>query len=82
MSQPGSPGHVTTQRGSGIPRSNPRLVHPAVMLVERIERMWENDKQVTGDRARLIVQRLIEMGHIAGKMHVDTPLELDPNGEA
>jgi hypothetical protein len=52
-------------------------LHPALAVVEYVGRMWEPDRDIAGARARLIVQRLIETGHLRGKMHIDLPLAAD-----
>jgi hypothetical protein len=49
-------------------------VHPAVGIVERTERLWEADRRTAGDRAMLIVQRLIETGHLQGSMRGELAL--------
>jgi hypothetical protein len=59
----------------------PLLAHPAILVVERVECMWQSDRFIVSDRARLIVQRLIETGHLRGKMHADLPLALDDDLE-
>jgi hypothetical protein len=43
-------------------------IHPAVAIVERTERLWQDDHRTACDRAMLIVQRLIENGHLRGSM--------------
>jgi len=59
------------------PRTIGRMVHPAADIAGRVEGLWQNDKLIARDRANLIVQRLIEMGWLAGRMHCDVPLALD-----
>ena len=51
-----------------MPRAAGRRIHPAVDLLARVERMFGADQKVALDRAMLIVQRLIECGHVAGVM--------------
>ena len=55
------------------------IVHPAVAIVERTERLWQNDPGIASDRARLIVQRLIETGHLEGSIRLDMPLASGPS---
>jgi hypothetical protein len=50
------------------------LVHPAVDIVARTEGLWQDDKRIAQDRAMLIVQRLIETGHLAGRVSRTVPL--------
>jgi hypothetical protein len=53
------------------------LVHPALKIVEKTMAIWDREPAVRGSRAMLIVQRLIEMGYLAGTMRADVPLAPD-----
>ena len=68
-----------------------RVMHPAVRIVERTEQLWQDDRNIASERARLIgarsgpmcreasaalVQRLIETGHLAGTVYADFPAAL------
>ena len=68
-----SPADLSAEERTAF-RKTAHIVHPAQPIVERIERMWEPDQRVAHDRANLIVQRLIETGHLPGRMYVDCPL--------
>jgi hypothetical protein len=52
-------------------------IHPAVAIVERTERLWQDDRSIAWDRAVLIVQRLIENGHLRGSMSRGFPIAGD-----
>jgi hypothetical protein len=54
-----------------------RRVHPAVQLLTRVEGMWQDNPKIAGDRACLIVQRLIEAGFLVGTMRGGLPLAPD-----
>jgi len=51
--------------------------HPAVDIVERTERLWQDDPRTAADRANLIVSRLIQTGHLTGRVHVDVALAVE-----
>jgi hypothetical protein len=59
-----------------MPRAAGRRIHPAVDLLARVERRFGADPKVALDRAMLIVQRLIECGHVAGVMDGAVPRAL------
>lgn len=59
------------------PASEATRVHPAVQLLTRVEGMWQDNPTIAGDRACLIVQRLIEAGFLVGTMRGALPLAPD-----
>jgi hypothetical protein len=59
-----------------------RRIHPAYEVVLRTEQLWQDDRQIAGDRAKLILQRLIETGWLRGRMSVEIPLALGDEAAA
>ena len=67
--------------GAPKPRAPVRRLHPAAEVVARTLCLWESDRRTSGDRALLIVQRLIEQGYLAGSMDRGFPQAPDNAGD-
>jgi hypothetical protein len=56
-----------------------KLVHPAVDLIMRIERMWSETDQIAFDRAMTIVEALAKQGYIKGVVFNEMPAVVSSN---